>query len=312
MSVAVSVAFLLARLILGLGLAAHGTQKLFGWFGGQGLAGTGGFFEGLGFRPGRLFALMAGLGRNGGRPAHRARLGRRARSGAHRARNARRDWVGTLPQGFLREQRRMGAQRDGRCRRNRHRLCRKRHLRARQLRWISTSYRRRPDLLRTGRRRHRRGTQSARAATNVLTVAFYGAGMLGSAMVRGMLKRGIDVRVWNRTFDKAQALEEYGARAVADPAEPRAAPSDPLCLHDDASVDAVLEAALAGVAPENAIVDHTTVLPQRVAERASGSPTQVTLFFMRRSLWDRHGGGSDRRDDRLGRSGACGASASEP
>ncbi len=62
MSVAVSVAFLLARLILGLGLAAHGTQKLFGWFGGQGLAGTGGSFEGLGFRPGRLFALMAGLG----------------------------------------------------------------------------------------------------------------------------------------------------------------------------------------------------------------------------------------------------------
>ncbi len=62
MSVAVSVAFLVVRLILGLGLMAHGSQKLFGWFGGPGLAGTGGFFEGLGFRPGKLFALMAGLG----------------------------------------------------------------------------------------------------------------------------------------------------------------------------------------------------------------------------------------------------------
>lgn len=41
---------------------AHGTQKLFGWLGGHGLSGTGGFFEGLGFRPGRMFALMAGLG----------------------------------------------------------------------------------------------------------------------------------------------------------------------------------------------------------------------------------------------------------
>ncbi len=102
-----------------------------------------------------------------------------------------------------------------------------------------------------------------------MTVAFYGAGMLGSAMVRGMLKRGLDVRVWNRTFDKAQALEEYGARAVADPAEAaRGAERIHCCLHDDASVDAVLDAALAGVAPENAIVDHTTVLPQRVAERA--------------------------------------------
>jgi putative oxidoreductase len=49
-------------------MAAHGTQKLFGWFGGYGLAGTAGFFEQLGFRPGKLFAgaaagteLIAGL-----------------------------------------------------------------------------------------------------------------------------------------------------------------------------------------------------------------------------------------------------------
>ncbi len=57
-----SIAFLIVRLILGLGLAAHGSQKLFGWFGGGGVAGTGKFFEGLGFRPGVAFALMAGLG----------------------------------------------------------------------------------------------------------------------------------------------------------------------------------------------------------------------------------------------------------
>ncbi len=52
---------LLVRLIIGLGFAAHGSQKLFGWFGGYGIAGTGGFFEQLGFRPGRTFALAAGL-----------------------------------------------------------------------------------------------------------------------------------------------------------------------------------------------------------------------------------------------------------
>lgn len=62
MSVAVGIAFLVVRLILGLALTAHGTQKLFGWFGGGGIAGTGGFFESIGFRPGTLFALMAGLG----------------------------------------------------------------------------------------------------------------------------------------------------------------------------------------------------------------------------------------------------------
>ena len=47
------------RLVLGLLMAAHGSQKLFGWFGGHGLAGTSGFFESLGFRPGRLFATLA-------------------------------------------------------------------------------------------------------------------------------------------------------------------------------------------------------------------------------------------------------------
>jgi putative oxidoreductase len=51
---------LIARLVLGPIMAAHGTQKLFGWFGGYGLTGTGGFMESLGFRPGRAFAAAAG------------------------------------------------------------------------------------------------------------------------------------------------------------------------------------------------------------------------------------------------------------
>ena len=55
-------ALLIARVFFGLGMAAHGAQKLFGWFGGYGIAGTGGFMESLGFRPGKLFALEAGLG----------------------------------------------------------------------------------------------------------------------------------------------------------------------------------------------------------------------------------------------------------
>ncbi len=56
-----SLGLLLVRLVFGLAMAGHGAQKLFGWFGGYGLAGTGGFFEGLGFRPGKRFALAAGL-----------------------------------------------------------------------------------------------------------------------------------------------------------------------------------------------------------------------------------------------------------
>jgi len=57
----VSAGLLVARLALGLAMAAHGSQKLLGWFGGYGLKGTGGFFEGLGFRPGVAFAAAASI-----------------------------------------------------------------------------------------------------------------------------------------------------------------------------------------------------------------------------------------------------------
>ena len=52
---------LLVRLVFGALMAAHGAQKLLGWFGGYGLTGTGAFMEGLGFRPGQVFATAAGL-----------------------------------------------------------------------------------------------------------------------------------------------------------------------------------------------------------------------------------------------------------
>jgi len=61
-----TMALLIARLLLGGTLFAHGAQKLFGWFGGYGIKGTGGFMESLGFRPGSLFAVAAGLGEVGG------------------------------------------------------------------------------------------------------------------------------------------------------------------------------------------------------------------------------------------------------
>ena len=56
-----SIGLLLARVVIGLVMAAHGAQKLFGWFGGYGLTKTGEFFVHLGFRPGRAFAAVASL-----------------------------------------------------------------------------------------------------------------------------------------------------------------------------------------------------------------------------------------------------------
>ena len=47
-------ALLVLRLVVGLTFAAHGSQKLFGAFGGHGIEGTSGFFEQIGLRPGKL------------------------------------------------------------------------------------------------------------------------------------------------------------------------------------------------------------------------------------------------------------------
>ena len=60
-TVAFSAGLLITRLVFGAVMSAHGAQKLFGWFGGYGLAGTGKFFEQLGFRPGRFFAAAASV-----------------------------------------------------------------------------------------------------------------------------------------------------------------------------------------------------------------------------------------------------------
>jgi putative oxidoreductase len=53
-------AALALRIPIGIIFAAHGAQKLFGWFGGYGLEGTGQFFGSIGLNPGYLMALLAG------------------------------------------------------------------------------------------------------------------------------------------------------------------------------------------------------------------------------------------------------------
>ena len=54
------VAALILRAPIGLILAAHGAQKLFAWFGGYGLEGTGQWMASIGMTPGYLMALLAG------------------------------------------------------------------------------------------------------------------------------------------------------------------------------------------------------------------------------------------------------------
>ncbi len=54
------IAAFILRVPVGLVLIAHGAQKLFGWFGGNGLAGTAQWLSSMGMEPGLLMALLAG------------------------------------------------------------------------------------------------------------------------------------------------------------------------------------------------------------------------------------------------------------
>src|SRR5436190_19282313 len=54
------------RVVVGGLFIGHGTQKLFGWFGGHGPEGVGRFLDSLGYQPGRRMAVLTGLAEAGG------------------------------------------------------------------------------------------------------------------------------------------------------------------------------------------------------------------------------------------------------
>jgi 3-hydroxyisobutyrate dehydrogenase len=99
-------------------------------------------------------------------------------------------------------------------------------------------------------------------------IAQFGTGLMGSGFVRAARERGEDVAVWNRSPEKARALEAYGARAFSAAAEAaRGATRIHVTLADDASVDAVLEPLADVLDRRTLIIDHTTTAPTPTAER---------------------------------------------
>ncbi len=101
-------------------------------------------------------------------------------------------------------------------------------------------------------------------------ITILGTGLLGSGFTRALRKRGEPVRVWNRTADKARALETEGAIAVSDVADAvRGADRTHVVLADDAAVDAVLAAAAPGLAAGALVIDHSTTSTAGARERTS-------------------------------------------
>jgi 3-hydroxyisobutyrate dehydrogenase-like beta-hydroxyacid dehydrogenase len=100
------------------------------------------------------------------------------------------------------------------------------------------------------------------------SVAFLGTGLLGGAMVEGMLRRGDAVTVWNRTEAKARALEAYGATVAPTPGDAVAAADRiHMTLPDDEVVDRIVAAFAPRLKAGAVVVDHTTASPRGTRAR---------------------------------------------
>lgn len=100
-------------------------------------------------------------------------------------------------------------------------------------------------------------------------IAFLGTGLLGSGLVEAAAKRGDQITVWNRTIEKARALEPFGVKVAATPADAvRDARRVHLVLKDDAVVNEVIAAFRPALSAQAVIADHTTTQPALTAERS--------------------------------------------
>jgi 3-hydroxyisobutyrate dehydrogenase len=111
-------------------------------------------------------------------------------------------------------------------------------------------------------------------------VAFLGTGLLGSGIVDGMLRRGDEVTVWNRTEAKARALEPLGAQVAATPADAvRDAERVQMTLPDDAVVDEVMAAFRPHLRPDAVVIDHSTTSPRGSAARVAAMQQAGVRFL---------------------------------
>jgi 3-hydroxyisobutyrate dehydrogenase len=115
------------------------------------------------------------------------------------------------------------------------------------------------------------------------TIAFCGLGMMGSAMASRLRDAGHDVRVWNRSKDKAERWAAAGGRVCDSPAAAADGATEAhLMLADDSAVDGTLfgeDGVLAGLKTGAVVVDHSTVSVAGTRTRAERVMSQSRGFL---------------------------------
>jgi 3-hydroxyisobutyrate dehydrogenase-like beta-hydroxyacid dehydrogenase len=99
-------------------------------------------------------------------------------------------------------------------------------------------------------------------------------------MVRRFLKNGSRVTVWNRSAEKARALEQDGATAAASAVDAvKGMDRIHIVLSDDRVVDGVLEQIVPSVKPGAIVIDHSTTLPEETKRRAERMRAKAVRFL---------------------------------
>jgi 3-hydroxyisobutyrate dehydrogenase len=110
-------------------------------------------------------------------------------------------------------------------------------------------------------------------------VTFLGTGLMGAALAEAAAKRGDRVTAWNRTAEKAKALEVFGVRAASSVSDAVAgAELVHIMLSEDAAVDSVLEVCAGGLGSA-IVIDHSTTAPAATAARAARLETRGAAFL---------------------------------
>lgn len=111
-------------------------------------------------------------------------------------------------------------------------------------------------------------------------IALLGTGLLGSGMVRRFLKDGTQVAMWNRTAEKAHALQTDGATvAPSPPAAVAHADRVHIVVQDDAAVDGILEQIAPALKMGAIVIDHSTTLPETTARRSERLRAMAIRFL---------------------------------
>ncbi|MER5795524.1 NAD(P)-dependent oxidoreductase [Streptomyces sp. NPDC001980] len=116
------------------------------------------------------------------------------------------------------------------------------------------------------------------------TVAVLGLGTMGSGLAARLLDRGIQVRVWNRTPERAEPLAEAGAFVAPHPADAVAGTSAAVCVvADGEALGSVLrgpDGVLSKGSYPGVLVCASTVSPEEVIQIAGDIPSVVDVGML--------------------------------